>query len=317
MSVTLRTSALVAAVLAAAVLAYARPAHAQCTPPPGDAFAFLSLGDQRCPATPLVRFVPPEVVFECGFFADGTHEIDCGEATPAECVTRCREAADLWNEALPGRFRFVPADGTVTFCDASDRRTSIGGSDRFCGGMAFGSNIIAVTLRLTIVDGPQRGEQQDADIVLNTAFNDVFTPDLVRAVVAHELGHVLGLDHPDQCGRDANVLMRSAFRFADDDPCFVGGPVTDDVNGAMTIYPVTNPGPTPSPAPVCGDADGNGVVNAADAASVLQAAVGLASGCVAAPVRCDVDAADGIDVIDAANVQRRALGLASASGCAL
>lgn len=316
MSVTLRTFALVVAVLGA-TLACARPAAAQCSAPPGNAFAFLSLGNQSCPATPLVRFVPPEVTFDCRFFADGTHEIDCGEATSAECVTRCGEAVELWNDGLPGRFRFVPADGAVTFCDASDRATSIGGSNQFCGGMAFGSNIIAVTLRLTIVDGPQRGEQQDADIVLNTAFNDFFTPNIFRAVIAHELGHVLGLDHPDQCGRDANVLMRSAFRFADGDPCFVGAPVADDVNGAMTIYPLTNPAPTPTPVPVCGDADGNGVVNAADAASVLQAAVGLASGCDAAPMRCDVDADDGIDVIDAANVQRRALGLPSASGCAL
>jgi hypothetical protein len=199
----------------------------------------------------------------------------------------------------------------VGFCDASDRRTSIGGSDRFCGGMAFGSNIIAVTVRFTISDGPQRGEQQDADVVLNTAMDDFFTPNFFRAVIAHELGHVLGLDHPDQCGRDANVLMRSAFRFPDGDPCFVGVPLADDVNGALVIYPLTNP-----PAG-CGDADGDGSVDTADATVVLQAAVALGGACATAGERCDVDAANGVDVVDAANVQRRALGLPGANACAL
>lgn len=287
-------------------------AGAQCDPPPGDAFAFLSLGDQRCPATPLVHWAIPEVTYDCGFFADGTHEVDCGAASAADCAARCREAAATWNTDLAGRFRFVEPDAAtpVTFCDSADGRTSIGAASEFCGGSSFGSNIIAVTLRVTITSGAHAGEQQDADIVVNTAFGDTFTPGLFRSVLEHELGHVLGLDHPDQCGRDANVLMRSALRFAEGDPCFVGAPTADDLNGALRIYPAVA-------APVCGDADANGTVTTTDVASVLEAAIGLAGVCDANAGRCDTDAAGGIDVIDAANVQRLVSGLPFADGCAL
>ena len=301
-----------------AFLACAGRAAAQCETPPGDAFAFLSVGGDRCPATPLVHWAVPEVTYGCGFLADGTHDIDCGEPTSDACVTHCREAADTWNADLPGRFRFVETDAAhpVAFCDSTDGRTSIGGSTTFCGGQGFGTKIIAVTLRVTISDGPQRGQQRDADIVVNSGFNSLFTPKLFRAVIEHELGHVLGLDHPDQCGRDANVLMRSAFRFADSDPCFVSAPTVDDVNGAMMIYAVAGSAPTPSPAPAfCGDVDGDGTVTLSDAASVLSAAVELPGSCDATPARCDVDGADGLDIVDAANVLRRAFGLPGATAC--
>jgi hypothetical protein len=318
MAVSPRVSVAFVAALLAALVMRATPAAAQCPVPPGDAFAFLSLGSQTCPATPLVHWAIPEVIFECGFLADGTHDVACGEATPAACVRHCREATATWNADLSGRFRYVEADAAhpVGFCDSEDGRTSIGGSSQFCGGQSFGSNVIAVTLRVTVTSGPQRGEQLDADIVLNPRFNALFTPAFFRAVIEHELGHVLGLDHPDQCGHDANVLMRSAFLFADGDPCFVSAPTADDLNGATMIYPVVNPEPTPTPAPACGDVDGNGAVTLSDVTAVLQAAVDLPSGCDLVPNRCDVDGADGIDVVDAANVERRAFGLPAANACA-
>ncbi len=310
-------TALAALALLAAV-ASARDVAAQCAAPPGDAFAFLSLAGARCPATPLVRWVPPEVVYDCSFLGDGTHDIGCGDQ-PSACVQQCRDAAATWNADLPDRFRFVQADAThpVAFCDSTDGRTSIGGSTTFCGGQGFGTNVVAVTLRVTITDGPQRGQQRDADVVVNQAFDSRFTPGLFRAVIEHELGHVLGLDHPDQCGRDANVLMRSAFRFPDGDPCFVGAPTADDVNGAMMIYAAAGPAPMPTPSPgfLCGDADGDGTVTLADATAVLAAAAGLRGACDAVAERCDVDATGDVDVIDAANVLRRAFGLPGEAMC--
>ncbi len=293
------------------VAARANSAGAQCDPPPGDAFAFLSLGEQRCPPTPLVHWAASEVTYDCRFFADGVHEIDCGAGSAEECAARCRDAAAVWNADLLGRFRYVDADDAhpVTFCSSGDGRTSLGAASQFCGGSSFGSNIIAVTLRVTFTSGPRAGEQQDADVVVNSAFGGHFTPGLFRSVVEHELGHVLGLDHPDQCGHDANVLMRSSLRFEEGDPCFVAAPTADDVAGAETIYAVVAP-------PVCGDADVSGAVDAVDVAIVLDAAVGLPGACSSSLIRCDVDATNAVDVIDAANVQRAAAGLSAADACA-
>jgi len=311
-----RIAVAVVALMLGACLGGGGDVAAQCDPPPGNAFAFLSLGGDHCPATPLVRWVPPQVFYDCDFIADGTHDITCGDSA---CVQHCREAAAKWTEDLPNRFSFVAADAAhpVSFCNSTDGRTSIGGSTTFCGGQGFGSSIVAVTLRVTTSDGPQRGQQRDADIVVNQAFNSRFTPGLFRAVVEHELGHVLGLDHPDQCGRDANVLMRSAFRFPEGDPCFVGAPTADDVNGAMMIYAASAPAPTatPTPGPICGDVDGDGMLTIGDVESVLAAVTEEPSTCDNLPDRCDVDGTSEVDIVDAANVLRRAFGLPGASSC--
>jgi hypothetical protein len=306
---------------AAGALFLATPgaADAQCPALPGDAFAFLPVNppSDHCPAVPAVHWADSRVVFECGFFADGTHGVDCGE-NPAGCVALCRGAAELWNSDLPGRFTFVEADAStpVAFCTSGsnngglDGRTSIGGSTTLCDGSAFGGSILAITLRRTIASGSRKGELLDSDITVNTAFQ--FDPSLFRHVIGHELGHVLGLDHPDQCGHDFNVLMRSVVG-SSSNPCFVEGPTTDDVNGADLIYALVGPTPTPTPAAGCGDADGSGSVTVTDGVQTLRAAAGLSSVCTLAV--CDVDGSGVITVTDGVNVLRAAAGLPAILNC--
>jgi hypothetical protein len=84
-------------------------------------------------------------------------------------------------------------------------------------------------------------ERVEADVVFNTAFqwnsyrgrvrtvSGRETWDIVR-VALHELGHVLGLDHPDDHGQRVEALMNSLIRNSGD------ALTADDIAGARSIY---------------------------------------------------------------------------------
>jgi hypothetical protein len=296
--------------LGVAVAAAAPPAWAGgCPGTPGNAHAFLSLDGapaNRCPAEPIVRWTDPQVVFECGFFLDPDKQIDCGGSAQS-CVDLCNAAAADWNDDIAGHFDLVPAGpGTpVNFCDDEDGRTSVSGGTQDCQGAAFGSNVLAVALRLSFVSGPNAGKMLDSDITVNQAFS--FAPGRFRATVAHEFGHVIGLDHPNQCpvAQDFNVLMRSASQFSSADPCFVLGPTGDDVSGALRIYPASNA--------ECGDADGDGQITDVDAVQVLRHAASLSSVCSLAI--CDVNGDGDVSDVDGVNVLRAAASLPANISC--
>ena len=103
-------------------------------------------------------------------------------------------------------------------------------------GESFGADTLAITTRWT-VGGTQRVE---ADIVFNTAFqwssyrgnlrsaNGRDLWDIVR-VALHELGHVLGLDHPDENGQSVEALMNSILGNRD-------SLTADDIAGAHSMY---------------------------------------------------------------------------------
>ncbi len=282
-----------------------------CPTVPNDTFAFINSGNNSCPANPEVSWPTASVEYDCGFFADADKQIDCsGDAST--CINLCRNAANVWNTDLPGRFRFIEATAPVTFCDTQDGKVSIGGTTELCDGKTYGANVLAVTLSIFFSSGPQAGQLVDANITVNQGFR--FSQKGFQATLAHELGHALGLAHPDQCGKDFNVLMRSASLFASQSSCFVLDPTFADLSGAERIYPVVNTTPTPGPTTgLCGDADLSGTVTVTDGVQVLRAAAGLSSPCT--PGRCDVDGSGTISVTDGVNVLRDAAGLSSATSC--
>jgi hypothetical protein len=303
-----RSAALLFAFVTALALAGAARAGG-CPDVPGDAFAFINPGAVNCPVNPGVRWTAATVSYDCDFFGDPDKLIDCsGDA--ATCINLCRASANIWNTGLPGRFALLDATAPVEFCNDEDGKVSVGGTDTLCDGTTYGNRVLAVTLSIFFSSGPQAGELIDANITVNNGFT--FSQGGFQATLAHEFGHVLGLSHPDQCGDDFNVLMRSSSLFGSSEECFVLDPTDADLNGAKRIYPVINPVPTPTPG-LCGDADLNGSINVADGVHTLRSAAELPSNCTLA--RCDVDGNGTISVSDGVNVLRGAAGLSFPANC--
>jgi hypothetical protein len=64
----------------------------------------------------------------------------------------------------------------------------------------------------------------------------------IRRVLIHELGHALGLDHPDQHGQQVDAIMNSVTS----DRQTLSA---DDISGAQSMYAAPGPTPTPTPTP--------------------------------------------------------------------
>jgi hypothetical protein len=104
-------------------------------------------------------------------------------------------------------------------------------------GDAFGGSTLAVTL--TRFRGFERPlPRVEADIVFNNQsdlnWNSYrgarrFDVDDLRRVLIHELGHSLGLDHPDDVGQSVSAIMNALVSDIDT-------AVTDDIEGAQSLY---------------------------------------------------------------------------------
>ncbi len=150
------------------------------------------------------------------------------------------DAANQWPHPDTA-FRFTiqsPTTATADPCGDADNTHTIAFRLTTCGNRGFGSSL-AVTYFLL---NPATGAFVDADTVFaagqpwttysgplqtNAAGTTVYD---FHRVAIHELGHVLGLDHPDDFGQHVAAIMNRTVSDIDT-------PQADDRAGAHAIYP--------------------------------------------------------------------------------
>ncbi len=175
--------------------------------------------------------------------ADGSH------------VTAIGNAVDSWNAAGRTSFRFVNTGVTSrTDWESNDIHLATFDENNSSGFFTGGSGIVAITP----VSFFENGRIVDADVLFNGKNFRFTTSGMggrfdVQDVMAHELGHVAGLDHSGVCGStmypyvDTSVILhRSISR--------------DERSGLASIYPSSSQGGISGR--VCRTVDGTGVAGA-------------------------------------------------------
>jgi Matrixin len=164
-------------------------------------------------------------------------------------------AFTIWNQSI-GSVQLVSVVNPSAPISQGDHVNTVAFASTFFGS-SFGSNTLAITGYYY----SSNRNMMEADILFNNRLQwDSYRGALrfgsngyaigeIRRVLIHELGHSLGLDHPDQHGQTVAAVMNSVISNIDT-------AVQDDINGAQSIYgapgsssstPTPTPTPTPSP----------------------------------------------------------------------
>src|SRR3954447_21238391 len=165
--------------------------------------------------------------------------------------TAALPALTAWNQQL-ARVQMTGIVGSTAAAGQNDHVCSVVFSPTVFGG-TFGSGTLAVTYYVT-----QGATMTEADILFNTAQTfDSYRGPLrfggprgfaigdIRRVLIHELGHAIGLDHPDGAGQTVDAIMNATV--SDRETL-----APDDIAGGQFLYGAPAPTPTPTPIPTTG-----------------------------------------------------------------
>jgi hypothetical protein len=163
--------------------------------------------------------------------------------------TAAAPAINAWDSVM-AHLQFDANPGAGSAAASGDGVNSVVFSSTIFG-QTFGSGTLAVTYWRS-----SGSDMVEADILFNNhqAFDSYrgplrfgsngFAIGDIRRVLTHELGHALGLDHPDQHGQNVDAIMNSVTS----DRETVSN---DDISGAQFMYSAAStPTPTPTPTPI-------------------------------------------------------------------
>ena len=152
-------------------------------------------------------------------------------------------AIDAWNAKMREIQLAAVMDSTKPVSSGDGVNSASFASTVF--GDSFGPGVLAVTYYRT-----HGTTFQEADILFNKAQSfDSYRGNLqfnsngqcvcdIQRVFLHELGHVLGLNHPDAAGQHVDAIMNSVASN-------VSQPTADDEAGVQVLYGAPMPSPTP------------------------------------------------------------------------
>lgn len=175
------------------------------------------------PSTSLpVRWPQPAYPLRIMLGTNSSGTIDYNAAAQA--------AAQDWNAVLGGvQFQSTVATGTAG--DRNRVNELVFADDVF--GQKFDTNVIAVTTTWAV--GNQRTE---GDVIFNSArnwgaYNGPTQSGLLdlKRVALHELGHALGLDHPDEA-----IPVQSVAAIMNSHISSLDSLTTDDITGVQNLY---------------------------------------------------------------------------------
>ncbi len=155
--------------------------------------------------------------------------------------TAVAPALDMWNQVLGG-MQFGRVMDSAAAVASGDGVNSMALSSTVFG-QSFGSNTLAVTYYRY-----SGSTMMEADILFNKAQSfDSYRGALrsgsydIQRVALHELGHAVGLAHPDQAGQQVSAVMNSVISD-------LYTLTADDIAGGQSLYGArTSPTPTPTP----------------------------------------------------------------------